>query len=210
MPWLIGNDNDGQPAEFVEAAQKQILSNFRAGLFSVSAGNRVGGIRKALPSREKIVRHWQACSAKIAVEWEFAGTHCWACGTTPAEPSPRLTRCHCIPHSIGGPATCENLVLLCEQCHAGAPSVADPRWMWEYIERGGEGGTRWVSLVGLAMAQLAALFDELLAAGESWYGIGKRCGTIIAGEVGLAPCYGFDASPNLPYIYERLRATAND
>jgi hypothetical protein len=53
---------------------------------------------------------------------------CWRC----AQPR-QLHRCHIVPRSLDGSESPSNLVLLCSQCHAEAPNVADQEFMWTWL-----------------------------------------------------------------------------
>jgi len=65
----------------------------------------------------------------LSVDWSEADTHCWRCGC-----EKHLQRCHIIPDSLGGKDCPENIVLLCERCHAEGPNVTDPEVMWDWIK----------------------------------------------------------------------------
>lgn len=65
----------------------------------------------------------------LSVDWSEADTHCWRCGC-----EKHLQRCHIIPDSLEGEDCPENIVLLCERCHAEGPNVTDPEIMWDWIK----------------------------------------------------------------------------
>ena len=79
---------------------------------------------------KEIVAYWSKNKPDgcITVYWSEAETHCWRCGT-----ECKLQRCHIIPDSLGGQDESSNLVLLCPQCHADGPNVADPEMMWDWL-----------------------------------------------------------------------------
>lgn len=78
----------------------------------------------------EIVRHWANRQSESALSLDWAEAHmlCWRCAH-----KRQLQRCHIVPRSLGGPDTPSNLVLLCGQCHAEAPNVADPEFMWVWL-----------------------------------------------------------------------------
>lgn len=80
---------------------------------------------------KEIVSYWRMTKPDgcITVNWSEAETHCWRCGT-----ECKLQRCHIIPDSLGGIDEPSNFVLLCSQCHADGPNVADSEIMWEWLE----------------------------------------------------------------------------
>jgi hypothetical protein len=78
----------------------------------------------------EIVNYWSCREdeCKLSVDWAEAKRRCWRCA------HPRLLqRCHIIPRSLGGSEDASNLVLLCSQCHAEAPNVADAEFMWIWL-----------------------------------------------------------------------------
>ena len=78
----------------------------------------------------EIVDYWAARvdECNLSIDWAEAEEYCWRCG------SPKdLTRCHIIPHSLGGNDEPSNYVLLCRACHEEAPNVADPEIMWDWL-----------------------------------------------------------------------------
>ena len=64
----------------------------------------------------------------LAVDWAEASKLCWRCAH-----KRQLQRCHIVPRSLGGSEDASNLVLLCKQCHAEAPNVEDPSFMWDWL-----------------------------------------------------------------------------
>lgn len=78
----------------------------------------------------EIVDYWaeRQDECGLSVDWANAKKLCWRCAH-----ERRLQRCHIIPSSLGGDESPSNLVLLCEQCHAEAPNVADPEFMWVWL-----------------------------------------------------------------------------
>ena len=71
-------------------------------------------------------RHQDECN--LSVDWAEAYKLCWRCAH-----ERNLQRCHIIPRSLDGEESPSNLVLLCSQCHAEAPNVADPEYMWVWL-----------------------------------------------------------------------------
>lgn len=71
--------------------------------------------------------------------------HCWACDITMVEvredsthkryddPYIGLDRCHIIPKAIGGADTVDNLVLMCERCHAESPNTKSEKIFWTWF-----------------------------------------------------------------------------
>lgn len=70
--------------------------------------------------------HQDECG--LSVDWAEAEKLCWRCAH-----KRKLQRCHIVPNSLGGEDIPSNLVLLCAQCHAEAPNVADPDFMWIWL-----------------------------------------------------------------------------
>lgn len=64
----------------------------------------------------------------LSVDWAEAEKLCWRCAQ-----GRNLQRCHIVPDSLGGLDEPSNLVLLCAQCHAEAPNVDDPSFMWTWL-----------------------------------------------------------------------------
>lgn len=91
----------------------------------------------------EIVNYWASRidECDLSVDWSEAEEYCWNCGS-PKE----LTRCHIVPHSLGGKDEASNYVVLCRRCHEEAPNVEDPRIMWDWLiaHSGGLYGTYWV------------------------------------------------------------------
>jgi hypothetical protein len=81
-------------------------------------------------TREEIVDYWSRNQEEcgLSVDWAEAGELCWRCAQ-----GRKLQRCHIVPRALGGSEEPSNLVLLCAQCHAEAPNVADPEFMWKWL-----------------------------------------------------------------------------
>ena len=81
-------------------------------------------------THREIVNYWAAHQDEcgLSVDWAEAEDLCWRCAHKRL-----LQRCHIIPKSLGGNENPSNLVLLCAQCHAEAPNVADPEFMWVWL-----------------------------------------------------------------------------
>lgn len=77
-----------------------------------------------------IVAHWAGHQTEcgLSVDWADAHELCWRCAQ-----KRNLQRCHIVPRALGGTELPENLVLLCGQCHAEAPNVSDPEFMWVWL-----------------------------------------------------------------------------
>ena len=77
-----------------------------------------------------IVGYWSRYQDEcgLSVDWAEAGERCWRCAHRR-----KLQRCHIVPRALGGSAQPSNLVLLCAQCHAEAPNVADASFMWVWL-----------------------------------------------------------------------------
>lgn len=71
-------------------------------------------------------RHQDEC--RLSVDWADGKVRCWRCAHRR-----RLHRCHVVPRALGGSDEASNLVLLCAQCHAEAPNVADASFMWVWL-----------------------------------------------------------------------------
>lgn len=80
---------------------------------------------------KEIVTFWSQYKSEIylSIDWSEAHERCWRCGYKSA-----LQRCHIVPNSLGGEDTPSNLVLLCGRCHREAPNIADPKYMWIWLE----------------------------------------------------------------------------
>lgn len=78
----------------------------------------------------EIVDYWadRIDECDLSVDWSEAEEYCWNCGS-PKE----LTRCHIVPHALGGEDQPGNFVVLCRLCHEEAPNVGDPRIMWDWL-----------------------------------------------------------------------------
>ncbi len=81
-------------------------------------------------THREIVDYWSRNQDEcgLAVDWAEAETLCWRCAQ-----GRQLQRCHIIPRALEGSEEPRNLVLLCAQCHAEAPNVADPEFMWTWL-----------------------------------------------------------------------------
>ncbi|MBL4761873.1 MAG: HNH endonuclease [Gammaproteobacteria bacterium] len=81
-------------------------------------------------TQREIVDYWTRNQDEcgLSVDWTEAEKLCWRCAH-----KRKLQRCHIIPRALGGEETPNNLVLLCAQCHAEAPNVADPDFMWAWL-----------------------------------------------------------------------------
>jgi len=81
-------------------------------------------------SIEDIVEYWEsrADETELSVDFSEAKILCWRCAQ-----ERKLQRCHIVPESLGGADEPSNLVLLCGQCHAEAPNVDDPTFMWDWL-----------------------------------------------------------------------------
>jgi hypothetical protein len=83
-----------------------------------------------ITTHHEIVDYWAAHKDEcgLSVDWAEAEKLCWRCSHRRS-----LQRCHIIPRALGGDERPSNLVLLCAQCHAEAPNVADPEFMWVWL-----------------------------------------------------------------------------
>lgn len=81
---------------------------------------------------QEIVDYWELHQNEcgLSVDWSEAHLLCWRCAHRR-----RLQRCHIVPRALGGSEAPSNLVLLCAQCHAEAPNVLDPDFMWTWLRR---------------------------------------------------------------------------
>jgi hypothetical protein len=90
----------------------------------------------------QIVDYWSSHQNEcgLSVDWAEAEFLCWRCAGRRV-----LQRCHIIPRSLEGTDAPSNLVLLCGQCHAEAPNVADPEFIWTWLRAHAAGfyGTYW-------------------------------------------------------------------
>ena len=90
---------------------------------------------------KKIAEYWientNIHESELNFDWADAYTNCWNCGDDKYSKSQKkvfLQRCHIIPHALGGSDTPNNYVLLCKQCHAEAPNIANTDDMWDWIK----------------------------------------------------------------------------
>ena len=83
-----------------------------------------------LTTHRDIVDYWvgRQDECGLSVDWAEAEKLCWRCAH-----KRHLQRCHIVPRALGGDEAPDNLVLLCGQCHAEAPNVADPEFMWTWL-----------------------------------------------------------------------------
>jgi hypothetical protein len=83
-----------------------------------------------LTTHREIVNYWAKHQDEcgLSVDWSEAEKLCWRCAH-----KRMLQRCHITPRSLGGSESPSNLVLLCAQCHAEAPNVADQEFMWTWL-----------------------------------------------------------------------------
>lgn len=81
-------------------------------------------------THREIVNYWETHQSEcgLSVDWAEAEKLCWRCAHKRL-----LQRCHIIPRALGGDESPSNLVLLCAQCHAEAPNVADSDFMWIWL-----------------------------------------------------------------------------
>ncbi|WP_033410229.1 HNH endonuclease signature motif containing protein [Rudaea cellulosilytica] len=81
-------------------------------------------------SHREIVDYWAQHQDEcgLSVDWSEAEKLCWRCAH-----KRMLQRCHIVPRALGGDESPGNLVLLCAQCHAEAPNVADTEFMWVWL-----------------------------------------------------------------------------
>ncbi|MCV6636236.1 HNH endonuclease signature motif containing protein [Candidatus Albibeggiatoa sp. nov. NOAA] len=81
-------------------------------------------------THQEIVEYWSRHQDEcgLSVDWSEAEELCWRCTQKRS-----LQRCHIVPHALGGSEEPNNLVLLCSQCHAEAPNVADSEFMWTWL-----------------------------------------------------------------------------
>lgn len=83
-----------------------------------------------VPCMRDIVDYWSRRQDEcgLSVDWSEAHKRCWCCAGVR-----RLQRCHITPRSLRGSDDASNRVLLCAECHAEAPNVADPEFMWVWL-----------------------------------------------------------------------------
>ena len=99
-----------------------------------------------LPSHEEVAKYWYGRplpgSDRIPLV-DLDGPECFACGwcrlwQVQSKKALRdiwkgLQRAHVIARSLGGPATVENLALLCQHCHNDSPDTGDPAIFWRWV-----------------------------------------------------------------------------
>lgn len=83
-----------------------------------------------ITTHREIVDYWSKHQDEcdLSVDWSEAESLCWRCAHERL-----LQRCHIVPRALGGSEAPDNLVLLCAQCHAEAPNVVDPDFMWVWL-----------------------------------------------------------------------------
>jgi hypothetical protein len=118
-------------------------------------------------------RHEDQCG--LSVDWADAEKLCWRCAG-----KRKLQRSHIVSRELGGSEHASNLVLLCAQCHAEAPNVADPSFMWTWLR-----------------AHASSFY------GEYWYDRGFREYEFIYGVKPFAEVQ--DASALLPLLHTAIR-----
>ena len=81
-------------------------------------------------THRQVVEYWEIRESEcgLSVDWAEAEKLCWRCASARI-----LQRCHITPRALGGSDGPSNLVLLCAQCHAEAPNVEDPTFMWTWL-----------------------------------------------------------------------------
>jgi HNH endonuclease len=81
-------------------------------------------------THRQIVDYWSCHEDEcdLSVDWAEAEKLCWRCAQ-----GRLLQRCNIVPRALGGTEEPSNLVLLCGQCHAEAPNVAEPEFMWMWL-----------------------------------------------------------------------------
>jgi len=100
-------------------------------------------IRPAPPSVGAIVKYWKSRGVRIAVDWGKADKFCWRCGTQlvrgsserHSEDDRHQHRAHIIPRALDGANAPDNFIILCRRCHAEAPDVKDPEFIWEWLHK---------------------------------------------------------------------------
>lgn len=86
---------------------------------------------KTKPTIKQIIKYWKTQGLEYGL-WEDAHEICWRCRNKSS-----LKRCHIVPESLNGSCHPSNLVLLCRRCHREAPNIADPKFMWVWLENTG-------------------------------------------------------------------------
>ena len=106
----------------------------------ISASN-IGKPRVDKTTIKQIADYWientNINESELNFDWADAYTNCWNCGDYKYSKSLKkifLERCHIIPRALGGLDTPSNYVLLCKNCHAEAPNIANTNDMWDWIK----------------------------------------------------------------------------
>ncbi|HWZ15856.1 MAG TPA: HNH endonuclease signature motif containing protein [Mucilaginibacter sp.] len=78
-----------------------------------------------------IIKYWEVniYEGDLSIDFSEAHERCWRCGY-----KSKLEKCHIIPHSLGGPDSPDNYVLLCSICHSEGPNIDDRDFFWDWLK----------------------------------------------------------------------------
>lgn len=116
--------------------------------------------KKSMPSNERIIEFWCSTNGKEILEKYNikpygihsltidAGEECWCCNSFCCEgyyegwkedknnnkwSGDRRERCHIVSKLLGGSYECDNLFLMCAECHRRAPNTKYPNIFFEWV-----------------------------------------------------------------------------
>ncbi|UZH08191.1 MULTISPECIES: HNH endonuclease [unclassified Halomonas] len=104
----------------------------------------------SLPAKREVFEHWRHRIGELGFFIDWGEPSCWACGFHYSDkydirkPDASLEeiyrcwdkiplqRCHIVPKSLGGTDECDNLFLMCRECHDLAPNTSIPEIFYEW------------------------------------------------------------------------------
>ncbi|MFJ4435098.1 HNH endonuclease [Streptomyces sp. NPDC088923] len=147
--------------------------------------SRQSGRHTDMPDKWTIARYWAGSPERERfAPWLVPDSPCcFACGWFGEKwekaatakgrwGAARLDRAHIVPDSLGGPATADNLLLLCKRCHEDSPDWPDREEMARWIARREERPSREMEtfMAWFAAAEEVPEFKETLASLFERYG----------------------------------------
>ncbi len=103
-----------------------------------------------LPPKRDVFEYWRHRLSEIGFFIDWGEPGCWACGFHYSNKYDirrsdvsweeiylcwdkiPLQRCHIVPKSLGGSDECDNLFLMCRECHDLAPNTSIPEIFFEW------------------------------------------------------------------------------
>lgn len=135
-----------------------------------------------MPTKLKILEFWDSDGGKKILEQHNitpygihtltidAGEECWCCNTFCCEgyydgwqedakndkwSGDSRERCHIIAKSLGGSFECDNLFLMCGECHRRAPNTNNPRIFFEWVVKTNKGAIQYKKDFSRGMMEIA-------------------------------------------------------